>query len=223
MAYTIIAALIVASAFVLAVIAWRMLFKRHWFMAWVRGMLGFCLIALAATLSLAALDVYSYQQLNGEQAIAKLRFEYNSPHSFDVSIETPVGEPQRYPLNGDLWQLDVKVLTWNTRLAALGLQPGYRLDQLSGRYYSLEDEHSKAGTVYDLGRAANPLILGLELDVWSWLQQDGRLLAIIDAGYGTASYLPMKDGAEFTISLAASGLVVRPLNEAAKAAVSQWQ
>jgi len=114
-------------------------------------------------------------------------------------------------------------LTWKTPLAALGLQPGYRLDRLSGRYYSLEDERNKQRTVYDLSHAANPLVLGLELDVWRWLKNSDLLLAIVDASYSSATYLPMADGAEFSVTLGASGLVARPLNGAAKAAVSQWQ
>jgi len=223
MAFSIIAAISVAAAFVLAILAWRMLFKRHWFLAWLRGMLGFFLIVTAATLALAALDVYSYQQLSREQTIATLSFEHTGPHAFDVTVVAPGGLEKRYAVSGDLWQLDARLLKWNTPLAALGLQPGYRLDRLSGRYYSLEDERNKVRTVYDLSRADNPLLLGLELDVWSWLKEHGRLLAIIDASYGSATYLPMKDGAKFTVTLATSGLIARPLNGAAKAAVSQWE
>jgi hypothetical protein len=44
----------------------------------------------------------------------------------------------------------------------------------------------------------------------------------VDAYYGTATYLPMADGARFEISLTRTALIARPLNEPARRAVGDW-
>jgi hypothetical protein len=40
--------------------------------------------------------------------------------------------------------------------------------------------------------------------------------------YGSATYLPMSDGALYEIKVSQSGLVARPMNQAAREAVSGW-
>ena len=109
-----------------------------------------------------------------------------------------------------------RVLKWTDSLAQLGFKPGYRLDRLSGRYVSLEDEQNRPRSVVAL-RTDKPI-----LDVWFWLHNVNRYFSLIDATYGSATYLPMSDGALFSVSVGASGLVARPLNDRAKLAVERW-
>ena len=99
----------------------------------------------------------------------------------------------------------------------LRLAPGYRLDRLSGRYYSLEEENSSPRTIYSLTSSSGVI------DVWQWLHEYGLAWNIIDASYGSATYLPMEDGALFSVSLSANGLIARPLNDRAQAAVDRWK
>jgi hypothetical protein len=44
----------------------------------------------------------------------------------------------------------------------------------------------------------------------------------VDALYGSATYLPMVDGALYEIKVSQSGLLARPLNQAAREAVGSW-
>ena len=37
-------------------------------------------------------------------------------------------------LEGDLWQLDLNLLRWKSLAELIGLESGYRLERLSGRY-----------------------------------------------------------------------------------------
>jgi len=46
---------------------------------------------------------------------------------------------------------------------------------------------------------------------------------LADALYGSAAYVPMAEGAEYAVSVSASGLVVRPGNDAARKAVGGWK
>ena len=98
----------------------------------------------------------------------------------------------------------------------MGLETGYRLDRISGRYLSLSDEQTKKRSVYSL----NESFAGV--DIWQWLKRSERKL-LVDARYGNSTFLPMVDGGQYQISLSSSGLLARPLNQPAREAVSQWQ
>ena len=61
------------------------------------------------------------------------------------------------------------------------------------------------------------------LDLWSLVKQHHAYLPFADALYGSAVYVPMSEGAEYAVSVSASGLVVRPGNQAARKAVGGWK
>ena len=44
----------------------------------------------------------------------------------------------------------------------------------------------------------------------------------VDAFYGTATYLPLADGARFQVTLSRDAILARPANEAAREAVGDW-
>jgi len=166
---------------------------------------------------LAALDFYSYRQLERDKSIANLSFVKLTPQYYKVSVVTNDGKETTYELAGDLWQLDVRILKWSTGLSAIGLLPGYRLDRISGRYVSLEEEKNKPRSVHSLYNNE------AGFDVWFYLKEHGRALSILESSYGSATYLPMKDGALYTVKLTQNGLAASPLNDRAKEAVAAWQ
>jgi hypothetical protein len=98
----------------------------------------------------------------------------------------------------------------------LGLLPGYRLDRISGRYVSLEEEKSFPRTVHAL------FYNDSAFDVWVFLKESGKFVSVIKSDYGSATYLPMKDGALYAVKLTQSGLAASPLNDRAKMAVENW-
>lgn len=217
MAYTFLAGVIIVAALLLTLFSGRMLLKGTWLLGWLRGMFGLVLLAGAVLLALSALDFYGYQQLTKEQSIATISFTKNDYQDFQVSLVDSNGKERLYDLKGDLWQLDARIIKWSSTLAGIGLKPGYRLDRLNGRYYSLEEEKNAPRTVYELDS------IDSKVDVWQWLREHGGDLSIVDASYGSATYLPMEDGALFSVTLTNTGLISRPLNDRAKAAVAAWQ
>jgi len=60
------------------------------------------------------------------------------------------------------------------------------------------------------------------LDLWSMVRKFPRLTPGIDAFYGTATYLPMADGARFRVTLSRDALISRPINDQARKAVGDW-
>ena len=98
----------------------------------------------------------------------------------------------------------------------MGFDAAYRLERISGRYSRIEDERGLPRTVY-------PLNAPHRLDLWELVRRCRSWLPWFDAIYGSAVYLPMTDAASYEIKVSQSGLVARPLNQAAKDAVGNWR
>ncbi len=126
------------------------------------------------------------------------------------------GEPDRLlPLRGDEWQMDARVVNWKPPATLLGLDPVYQLERLSGRYSTVGDEMTRQRTVHALSEE-------MTLDIWQVARRFPKLLPGVDAYYGSATYLPMADGARYEVSISRTGLVARPVNAAARAALGDW-
>jgi hypothetical protein len=60
------------------------------------------------------------------------------------------------------------------------------------------------------------------IDLWELIRRNHSWIPWMDALYGSAAVLPMADGALYEIKVSQSGLVARPLNQAAREAVGSW-
>jgi len=108
------------------------------------------------------------------------------------------------------------VLKWKGMGTLLGLDTLYRFERLAGRYADTGQEKSAPRTVY-------PLAAQAPFDLWSLLKEHQRWLPLADALYGSASYAPMADGAQYAVQVSATGLLIRPLNEPARKALGAWK
>lgn len=172
---------------------------------------GICL-ALAGLAIALAFNLYTYRRLSYEQPVAHLRFEALGPQYYRA-IVTPVhGQKRVFDLHGDQWQLDAEVLKFRPLANLLGFDALYRLDRISGRYDTLAGQRDHKPSVY----ALHPPDRGLS--VWWIAQRLPHWADLVDAEYGSATYLPMADNAEYNVTLSQSGLVARPADEAARSA-----
>lgn len=200
-------------ALVLLFLGLRLTGRFQWFVAWARGMGVLLLVGASLCVGIFGYDLLSYRQGSYEQRIGNLSFEQTGTQSFDAVWVDEQGVESRFELSGDQWQLDARILKWSNGIPA---QPLYRMDRIGGRYMSLEDERNQPRTVHSLAPES------FYIDAWEAVRANGLLFPFIDAVYGTATYLPMADGAIYSISLGHHGLIGRPLNEAATLAMSDW-
>jgi hypothetical protein len=176
--------------------------------------LGFLVAVLAAlAIALAGASLLSWTRLTHEAPAATLSFHARGPRAFDVDVAYADGRRDRFVLAGDEWQVDARILKWRPFATLVGFDTVFRLERIAGRYQDLDTERSAAHTVW-------PLHPDDRFDVWSLARAAN--LPWIDARYGSAVYLPMADGARFDVSVGPGGLVARPGNDAARAAVSGW-
>lgn len=214
MSFATVPYLIIAFAVLFVLAGAWVLLKQKWFLAWLKGMAGLLLIALAVYISLFAFNLMSYQALTSEAPVATVSFRKVGPQEFAATVSEPDGASESFSLRGDLWQLDARIVKWKGVFSLFGFKPSYRLDRIEGRYLTLEDERSKPHSVFEI----HPQTIGF--DIWKSAREGFSLL--VDARYGSATYLPMADGATYEVSLSNTGLLGRPLNDAARQAVSNW-
>ncbi len=156
-----------------------------------------------------------YERLTEEQLVGVIEFSQAAPEEYTARLMIDGQLDRLLTLRGDEWQLDARVVTWKPPATILGLDPVYQLERLSGRYSSVDRERSEQRTVYSLAEER-------PLDLWSMARKFPKLAPGVDAFYGTATYLPMADGARFRVTMSRDALVARPINDSAREAVGDW-
>jgi hypothetical protein len=179
------------------------------------GATALVLILLSAVASLIAGSLLTYQRLSFEQPAGELQLTRTGDREFNALLTYPSGARANFGLRGDEWQIDARVLKWHAFANLVGFDSVYRLERIGGRYTRVEDERSQPRSVYSL----NPPQL---IDPWDLLHRYHSWVPWMDALYGSATFLPMADGALYEIKVSQSGLVARPLNQAARDAVAGW-
>jgi len=184
---------------------------------------GTALLAAGAVAALAGLDVQTYGRLTYEQPVATIETRQLGPQLFEATLTQPAdeanpnGKVSRYQIHGDQWRIEARVLKWKPWANVLGLDAQYRLDRLSGRYETTEDELNAPRSAYDLGPAPG------NIDMWKMARKSARFAPMVDSLYGGGAFMPMANGARYEVWLTQNGLIARPVNkEANEAGASGW-
>jgi hypothetical protein len=181
------------------------------------GLISLALLAAGIALVATGINLHTYQRFTTERPVAELDFEQTGIQQFKVRVHFPdTGQYRDFTLNGDEWQIDARVLKWTGLAILAGADTQYRLERISGRYQDIEAERSQPRSAHTL--ADNP-----GLDIWQLVHEYEQRVPWVDARYGSATYLPMRDGARFEVSMTQTGLIARPLNPAGERAIQNWR
>ncbi|HZD54005.1 MAG TPA: hypothetical protein VE175_13230 [Woeseiaceae bacterium] len=180
------------------------------------GIGGVAAAVIATAAVLLAMSYYSYERLTAEQTVAVIAFRRTGPDVYRARLMIDGERDRLFELNGNEWQMDARLVSWKPPITVLGLDPIYRLERLSGRYTEIGRERTERRTVYELSEPG-------AFDVWTVAQRFPAMTPGIDAHYGSATYVPMADGARFEVTLSRDALVARPTNAAARAALGNWK
>jgi hypothetical protein len=215
MTFTALIVVFALAGILFLIAAVRRLRRRRILGGAMRGATGLVLLLLSACAVLIAANLRTYQRLTSEQPAAELQFTRTAEREFNAVLTYPGGERANFALRGDEWQIDARVLKWHALANMMGFDTAYRLERIGGRYTRVEDERTQLRTVFSL----NP---PQRIDPWDLVHRYHSWIPWIDARYGSATYLPMADGALFEVKVSQSGLVARPLNQAAREAIGSW-
>lgn len=205
------------------------LFRGRIFSGVFGTLLGGAAVAGAAAAALLGLNIQTYARLTYERPVATVQLKQISPQYFEATIIQPPaqeGQPARsavYPLHGDDWRIEAQVLKWKPWANVLGLNTQYRLDRLSGRYQSIEQEINAERSVHPLSAPGEAGPLPWRIDAWDAARRYRRYVDAVDTLYGGAAYMPMADGARYEVWITQSGLIARPANPQARdASAGGW-
>ena len=181
----------------------------------LEGLVGLLLLAIAALMAAISINLYTYDRLTHESTITEVRFQGVGPQHFGASMMFK-NNTKILDLRGDEWQIDARVLKWRGMAVLIGFDTLYRLDRLSGRYRDITQERTGLRTVHSLSEKQG-------LDLWMIGRRYAHWIPWVDAVYGSATYIPMVDGASYTVSVSSTGLLARPSNDIARKAIGEWR
>lgn len=203
--------LVTIIALVAALGAWWLLFKRGWFFAFMKGVTGLFMLTTMVVCLFFILEIQSFKQMNAEKQLATIKMVQKGAQQFEVEFNRNSGQSETFNIQGDMWQLDAKVITWEGWLTLFGLKPGYRMERISGRYRSIEDERNKPRTVFEFKNSLSPGAVNV-----------GEFIPGINYRFGNAVYMPMIDGALFEVLITSKGISAKPVNDVAQNSLLGW-
>ncbi len=182
-----------------AVGAWR---GRHRLGALVALLAAALCLALAALCGTISVGVRGYRALTQEVLAATIQTEPLAARHFRATVTLADGSLHMFDLAGDAVYVDAHILKWRPAVNLLGLHTAYELDRIAGRYRSLGDEQTRERTVYSIARAK-------PFDVFDLARRYWLLRPLVDAEYGSATFINATEPATYEVRVSTTGLLVR--------------
>jgi hypothetical protein len=186
----------------------------------VRGVLGGAgVLAAGLAASLLGLNIQTYSRLTYERPVATVKVAAVDPshkiYKVDVVRTDGAQATQTCQLQGDEWILGARVQKWQPWANILGLDATYDLDQMANKYVDAMEANGKPITACDMRTPQPDLNKYAPAGILGWLMQQ---VQVEDRRFGSANYMPLADGAEYSVVMTQSGLNSEPSNAIARAA-----
>jgi hypothetical protein len=164
------------------------------------GALAFALGSLAGAL---AIGTQGYRALTNEDLAAQIDVKPTAPQRFVATFHYPDGRVASYVLNGDAIYVDAHVLKWKPWANVLGLHTAYELSRVGGRYNDIDQERTAPRTVFALGQER-------PIDLFSLRRRYVWLEPLLDAEYGSGTFVAVDAGKMLELRVSTTGLLLRP-------------
>lgn len=184
--------------------------RRRWIgtsMALVFALLFLTLAALAGTFGVA---MQGYRALAREVVAATVVTRPIGPDRFVAMFTFPDGRREHFEITGNALYVDAQIVKWHPRLNILGLHTAYQLDRVAGRYDRLEDEQTKPRRIFTLSRPT-PVDMFQVARSLTFLRRLGLLVRVVDAEYGSATFIAAREPTYLELRVSTSGLLFRPV------------
>lgn len=201
---TVIASVVALLGLAFFIAALAALRRRRVFKLASRFTLAMLLLAVAGLFGTVAVATHGYQALTREEVAAVVRTEPVARQRFDAQVSFPDGRKVTFRLAGDQLYLDAHILKWKPIVNILGLHTAYELDRVAGRYGRVEEEQLSVRTVYALS-ATKPV------DMFELRRRYVFLAPLLDAEYGSATFIPVDRPQTYEVRISTTGLLIRPI------------
>src|SRR5436309_14022010 len=199
---------------VLLVAALVTLRKRRWLGTGMSLMLAVFFLALAALAATLGIAMQGYRALTREVVAATVVTRPTGPERFLATFTFPEGRREQYEITGNALDVDAHLVKWHPRANILGLHTAYQLDRVSARYDRLEDEQAKPRRIFAVSR---PMPVDMVQVVRS-LAFLGRLGRVVDAEYGSATFIAAREPTQLELRVSTSALLFRRVGQTAQGA-----
>ena len=152
------------------------------------------------------LGIQGYRAFTREDLAARISVQPVAPQRFAALVKFPDGKVAHLDLAGDEIYVDARILKWKPMANLVGLHTAYELDRIAGRYRALEDERNKPRTVHELGRTK-------AVDLFDLRRRYDFLSRVVDAEYGSGTFVPVSGPAELELRVSTTGLLIRPVKD----------
>lgn len=176
--------------------------RRHFGQLATHLAMSLCFVLLGGIFGLGALSVQGYQALTLEQLAATVTVEPIENNQFKAEFVFTNGTSKTYTLSGNQLLIDAHILKWKPVANILGFHTSYELARVSGRYIDLADEQTKPRTIFSLSDAKL-------IDIFELRKQFAHLNFLLDAEYGSASFVPAQTKQQYILMVSTSGLLFR--------------
>ena len=155
-----------------------------------------------------------YRALTREVVAATVVTRPIGSERFVATFTFPDGRRQNYHIAGNALYVDAHIVKWHPRANILGLHTAYQLDRVSGRYDRLEDEQAKPRRIFALSRPT-PVDMVQVVRSLAFLGRFGR---VVDAEYGSATFIAAREPTQLELRVSTSGLLFRRVGQTAQGA-----
>lgn len=175
----------------------------------LRTLLGLLLLALGGLAAAIDIGTTGYRALTREDLAARIQVRPVGPQRFAATFHILDRPEMTYEIAGDAVYIDAHILKWKPMANVLGLHTAYELDRVAGRYDDVGQEQSKRRTVYSL--ADDRLV-----DLFGLRRRHLFLSPLLDAEYGSGTFVPVRRPAEFEVRVSTTGLLIREVKPESK-------
>jgi hypothetical protein len=175
----------------------------------LQTLLGLILLFLGTLTGMVALGIQGYQTLTREEVAARISVSPVAPQRFAASFHYPDGRVSNFIIAGDEIYVDAHILKWQPLANQFGLHTAYELDRVGGRYRDIEQERTAERSIHSLSQDKPVNLFGLR-------QRYTFLALLLDAKYGSATFVPVIQPAELELRVSTTGLLIRELVTDAK-------
>jgi hypothetical protein len=174
-----------------------------------RTLVGLLMLSFGALAGGIALGLQGYRAFTHEEVAAHLTVRPLGPQRFETTVRFGDGREAVYQVAGDEVYVDAHILKWHPYMNLVGLHTAYELDRVGGRYRKIEQERSATRTVHSLAEDKQVDLVGLR-------QRYEFLAPLVDAQYGSATFVPVSEPAEFEVRVSTTGLLMRKVDPVQK-------
>ena len=167
-----------------------------------RMLAGLLLLALGALTGTISVGMMGYRALTREDVAAHIVVKPTGRQRFIATFRFPDGREATYELAGDEFYVDAHILKWHPYANMFGLHTAYEIDRVAGHYRAIKDERDAMRTVHAIARDK-------PVDLYALGRRYTFLAPILDAEYGSATFVPVTRPAELELRVSTTGLLMR--------------